>query len=145
MSVIDVTERFHNRSGSESESSLTVKRVFHVVVDDVNDDFVTIKNYTGTDLPKMWEEHPGDSKYIVNNREGRPMGGEGDQFDWEVTVSYTNKSKNDPSADITDDPTKLPPEISFDFETVEEIAENAYAKDNDIGTNDPTRNDPDVP
>ena len=146
MSVVDVHERFHSRSGSEGESSVNIKRVFHVVVDDVNDDYTTIRDYGGSDLPKMWKELPNDSNYVVKGIEAKPMGGEGDQFDWEVTYSYSNRDNTDPSADETaNDPTDLPPEIDFDFDVVDEVVENAYAKGADIGTGQGIRNSPSVP
>lgn len=123
MAVVDVSEIWNGRFGSEDEKAIRqYARVFRVITDSILTGPAEVS--VGNGLPRRFDAYQDASGYtdtlaIAQSIDIRQTD---DPFTWEVVCHYSNRT-DEPALGETD-PISRPTEIEVDFEQFQRVAEN---------------------
>lgn len=130
MASYTITEMYEGRgggvSGNEAKEGLpcSFNRVFRVISSVENDTIMNVLAATGspTNIPKMWSEHPETGKSVLKNKIAKQV----DAKVWEVTCTYENNLGGGSNDSTKQKPWEQPPDITWDCDTSQIVAEFAY-------------------
>jgi len=126
MAISWVNEKFINRPGTDSQDSPSENtRVFQVETDTASDNSAII--LADPNIPLLGSEYPIGSGWIASHRTAAPESA-ADGYHWLVVVKYTLRT-SEASVIESDWPWNRDPNISFSFDRVHSVLENAYSKD----------------
>jgi len=128
MAVVEVKEIREQATAGKSNTGRTAVKVFQVITDDAATGEFAVLNATG--IPELNEGHSEDAQVKVNSVDTAPEEG---RLKWLVTVNYATANSTDPDNPDDEDPTKLPPQISFGEIQYNKVIEKAYEDDDKVG------------